>query len=150
MGRNKYIYALADYAFVVSSSFGLKAVLGRVSVEMPFPDSKISHFFVRLDGAVSEGNQQLHNQGAKAFPAEPWNGSLRELLTKAASLVESVQTEVETTTQETILDIHPQDIYQAVLPLLFLIIYKQPKETKSLAESLDVRQSQMQDWLNRA
>jgi predicted Rossmann fold nucleotide-binding protein DprA/Smf involved in DNA uptake len=74
---------------------------------------------------------------------------LRELLAKAASLVESVQVEVETTTQKTVLDIHPQDIYQAVLPFI-LNNLQQPKDAKSLAESLDIRLSQMQDWLNRA
>jgi predicted Rossmann fold nucleotide-binding protein DprA/Smf involved in DNA uptake len=147
MGRNKYIYALADYALVVSSSFGKGGTwAGAVEALSRLQDIPL---FVRLDGAVSEGNQQLHNQGAKAFPAEPWNDPLRELLTKAASLVESVQTEVETTTEETILDIHPQDIYQAVLPFI-LNHLQQPKDAKSLAECLDVRQSQMQDWLNRA
>ncbi|MBG1262714.1 DNA-processing protein DprA [Nostoc commune] len=147
MGRNKYIYALADYALVVSSSFGKGGTwAGAVEALSRLQDIPV---FVRLDGAVSEGNQQLYNQGAKAFPAEPWNDSLRELLRKAASLVEPIQTEVETTTQETILDIHPQDIYQAVLPFI-LNHLQQPKDAKSLAECLDVRQSQMQDWLNRA
>ncbi|WP_445626980.1 DNA-processing protein DprA [Nostoc sp. DSM 114167] len=147
MGRNKYIYALADYALVVSSSFGKGGTwAGAVEALSKLQDIPV---FARLDGSVSEGNQQLHNQGAKAFPAEPWNNSLRELLAKAASLVESVQVEVETTTQKTVLDIHPQDIYQAVLPFI-LNHLQQPKDAKSLAESLDIRLSQMQDWLNRA
>ncbi|MEH2375600.1 DNA-processing protein DprA [Nostoc sp.] len=147
MGRNKYIYALADYAFVVISSFGKGGTwAGAVEALSRLQDIPV---FVRLDGAVSEGNQQLHNQGAKPFPAEPWNDSLRELLTKAASLVESGQAEVEITPQETVLDIRPQDIYQAILPII-LNHLQQPKDAKSLAECLDVRLSQMQDWLNRA
>ncbi|MHC5935748.1 hypothetical protein [Nostoc sp.] len=101
-----------------------------------------------VDYAVSEGNQQLHNHGAKPFPAEPWNDSLRELLVKTASWVEPVQT-VEKIPQETVLDICPQDIYQVVLPII-LNHLQQPKDAKYLAECLDVRPSQMQDWLNRA
>ncbi|MGJ5634050.1 DNA-processing protein DprA [Nostoc sp. CALU 1950] len=147
MGRNKYIYALADYALVVSSSFGKGGTwAGAVEALSRLQDIPV---FVRLEGAVSEGNQQLHNQGAKSFPAEPWNDSLRELLTKAASCIEPIQIKVETTTQETILDIHPQDIYQAILPFI-LNHLQQPKDAKSLAECLDVRPSQMQDWLNKA
>ncbi|MEH1784349.1 MAG: DNA-processing protein DprA [Nostoc sp.] len=147
MGRNKYIYALADYALVVSSSFGKGGTwAGAVEALSRLQDIPV---FVRLEGAVSEGNQQLHNQGAKSFPAEPWNDSLRELLTKAASWIEPIKIKVETTTQETILDIHPQDIYQAILPFI-LNHLQQPKDAKSLAECLDVRPSQMQDWLNKA
>ncbi|MBL1202733.1 MAG: DNA-processing protein DprA [Nostoc sp. GBBB01] len=140
MGRNKYIYALADYALVVNSSFGKGGTwAGAVEALSRLQDIPV---FVRLHPTASEGNQQLHNQGAKPFPAEPWNDSLRELLVKAASWV-------ETTTQESILDIHPQEIYQAVLPFI-LNHLQQPKDVKSLAECLDVRPSQMQDWLNKA
>lgn len=146
MGRNKYIYALADYALVVSSSFGKGGTwAGAVEALSRLQDMPV---FVRLDGAVSEGNQQLHKQGAKPFPAEPWNDSLRELLIKAASWIEPVQT-VEKIPQETVLDIYPEDIYQAVLPII-LNHLQQPKDAKSLAECLNVRLSQMQDWLNRA
>lgn len=146
MGRNKYIYALADYALVVSSSFGKGGTwAGAMEALSRLQDIPV---FVRLDGAVSEGNEQLHNQGAKPFPAEPWNDSLRELLVKAASWIEPVQT-VEKIPQEIVLDSRPQDIYQAVLPFI-LNHLQQPKDAKSLAECLDVRPSQMQDWLNRA
>lgn len=146
MGRNKYIYALADYALVVSSSFGKGGTwAGAVEALCRLQDIPV---FVRLDGAVLEGNEQLHNQGAKPFPAEPWNDSLRELLVKAASWVEPVQT-VEKISQKTVFDIRPQDIYQAVLPFI-LNHLQQPKDAKSLAECLDVRPSQMQDWLNIA
>ncbi|WP_414516275.1 hypothetical protein [Nostoc sp. PCC 9305] len=47
------------------------------------------------------------------------------------------------------MDIYPQDIYQAVLPII-LNHLQQPKDAKSLAECLNVRLSQMQDWLNKA
>jgi len=146
MGRNKYIYALADYALVVSSSFGKGGTwAGAVEALSRLQDIPV---FVRLDGAISEGNQQLHNQGAKPFPTEPWNDTLRELLVKAASWVEPLEI-LEKIPQETVLDIHSQDIYQAVLPII-LNHLQQPKDAKSLAECLNVRLSQMQDWLNKA
>jgi predicted Rossmann fold nucleotide-binding protein DprA/Smf involved in DNA uptake len=150
MGRNKYIYTLADYALVVSSSFGKGGTwAGAVEALQRIKDTPV---FVRMHPEISEGNRQLHNLGAKSFPSEPWNDSLRELLATAASLDEPVETaEVSTTPQETI-DTHhqkPKDVYEAVLPFILSHLQK-PKDAKSLAESLDVRQSQMQDWLNRA
>lgn len=167
MGRNKYIYALADCALVVSSSVG-KGGTWAGAVEAL---ERLQHIpvFVRLHDTVSEGNLQLHNQGAKPFPSEPWNNSLWELLATAASSVEPVQTEVKTTPPEIAEDIltneplqdstaptrpntvqfSPKDIYEAVLPFI-LNHLQQPQDAKSLAESLDVRLSQMQDWLNTA
>ncbi len=167
MGRNKYIYALADYALVVSSSVGKGGTwAGAVEVLQRFKDIPV---FVRMHPNVLEGNQQLYNMGAKSFPVEPWNDSLRKLLATAASCVESVQTaEIKTTPQETaetitdepseseIVNTYPQevlyspkDIYEAVLPFI-LNHLQQPMDAKSLAESLNVRQSQMLDWLDRA
>lgn len=43
----------------------------------------------------------------------------------------------------------PKDIYEAVLPFI-LEKLQQPKDAKSLAECLDVRLAQMQDWLKKA
>ncbi|MFB2891355.1 hypothetical protein ACE1CI_00255 [Aerosakkonemataceae cyanobacterium BLCC-F50] len=45
--------------------------------------------------------------------------------------------------------ISPKNIYEAVLPLI-LDRLDQPLDAKSLAERLEVRQGQMQDWLNKA
>ncbi|WP_414581718.1 DNA-processing protein DprA [Scytonema sp. PCC 10023] len=167
MGRNKYIYALADYALVVSSSVGKGGTwAGAAEVLQRFKDIPV---FVRMHPNILEGNQQLYNMGAKPFPVEPWNDSLRELLATAGSCIESVQTaEIKTTHQEIaetitdqpsqseIVNPHPQevlyrpkDIYEAVLPFI-LNHLQQPMDAKSLAESLNVRQSQLEDWLKRA
>ncbi len=43
----------------------------------------------------------------------------------------------------------PKDIYNVVLPVIFSHL-QQPKDAKSLAESLQVRKVQMDDWLTRA
>lgn len=155
MGRNKYIYALADYALVVSSSFGKGGTwAGAVEALSKIKEVPV---FVRISPNTSEGNQQLFNQGAKPFPPEPWNNSLKEILEKHSYFVESVESQsiktnikadVYTETQD--LKLNPKiDIYTAVLPLILSHLH-QPKDPKSLAQSLEVRQSQMQDWLNRA
>ncbi|BAY62516.1 hypothetical protein NIES22_25900 [Calothrix brevissima NIES-22] len=146
MGRNKYIYALADYALVVTSSFGKGGTwAGAVEALSRLKDIPV---FVRMHPNICEGNQQLYNQGAKPFPIEPWNNSLPELLTATASLVAQVPTEEDKTSKATHTS-NSQEIYEAVLPFI-LNHLQQPKDAKSLAESLDVRLSQMQDWLNRA
>ncbi len=149
MGRNKYIYALADYALVVSSSLGKGGTwAGAVEALEKIRDIPI---FVRMHPSASEGIRQLHDKGAHAFPSEPWNTSLKELLATSVSLDEPVQI------PQAIAHSHLQNaddrtkdiIYEAVLPLI-LDHLQQPNNVKCLAESLNVRQSQMQDWLDKA
>lgn len=99
MGRNKYIYALADYALVVSSSYekggtwaGAKEALEKIK-DVPV--------FVRMQDAVPEGNRQLVKQGAKPFPVIPASslrGLLRTLLEVATTEVEAIKTDREVTT----------------------------------------------------
>lgn len=177
MGRNKHIYALSDYALVVSCSVD-KGGTWSGAVEALQRENSVP-VFVWMQGAVPEGNHQLLDKGAKAFPDEPWNGSLTALLnlvaqgdrvTNAALSVESTQNNVlqvqsqsnpaAVAVNEVLLSpvavarsgvskTYPKDIYEAVLPFI-LNNLEQPKNAKSLAECLDVRLGQMQDWLNRA
>lgn len=84
MGRNRYIYGLADYALVVNSSVGKGGTWnGAVEALQRIKDVPV---FVRIHPTVPEGNQQLQNKGAKPFPVEPWNNSFRELLATAVSV----------------------------------------------------------------
>lgn len=215
MGRNKYIYAVADYALVVSSSVGKGGTwAGATEALERIKDVPI---FVRMQETVPEGNRQLLKKGAKPLPVIPASslkGRLRTFLEAATSEVEPTKTEMEATNSETadvvenqpsvladeftgmvIQVIHsstpevkptkaeveatdsekvdvvenktsiladsfadmllpvnqssPKDIYEAVLPFI-LNHLEQPKDAKSLAESLDVRKGQIDDWLNRA
>ena len=212
MGRNKYIYALGDYALVVSSSVGKGGTwAGATEALEKIKDVPV---FVRMQGTVPEGNRQLLTKGAKLFPEEPWNNSLKALLEATTSEVEPTKTEVEVTHSE-VADVvankhsivadeftgmvisvirsstseveptkaeveaidseavnvatnersmvadsfagmlfpanqpSPKDIYEAVLPFI-LNHLEQPKDAKSLAECLDVRKGQVEDWLSRA
>ncbi len=166
MGRNKYIYALADNALAVSCSYEKGGTwAGAVEALERIKDVPV---FVRLQGTVPEGNRQLVQKGAKPFPEAPWNNSLRELLEAAISKVVPTTTEVEARQSEVadvvtnqpldnpvkdtppqVFQFSPKDIYEAVLP--FILSYlEQPLDEKSLAERLDVQLGQMRAWLKRA
>jgi len=165
MGRNKYIYALADYALVVSSSHG-KGGTWAGAVEA-LKQIRSTPVFVRIQETVPEGNRQLHKQGAKIFPQEPWHNSLKELLEVITSEVESSKTEVDSTPAQVVngelneqgkpengyLEVVPASskdiIYQAVLPII-LNHLEQPKDDQTLAESLNIQLGQMRNWLKKA
>lgn len=87
MGRNKYIYALADYALVVSSSYEKGGTwAGATEALEKIKDVPV---FVRIQEAVPEGNRQLVKQGAKPFiPASSIKGRLGTLLEATTKEVE--------------------------------------------------------------
>lgn len=82
IGRNKYIYSLANYAIVVSAAFG-KGGSWKGATETLKRENSVP-IFVRMEGNVPAGNQQLIARGAKPFPEAPWQGSLQELMAAAA------------------------------------------------------------------
>jgi len=174
MGRNKYIYALADYGLIVSSGYQTGGTWAGATEAL----SKIKDVpvFVRMQDTIPEGNQQLVKQGAKPFgyiPASSLRGLLRTVLEAVNSEVEAIEIEpnqeldkttsskpkLEEKTQVSehpvtqtipkVFPMSPKDIYEAVLPFILAHLH-QPLDTKSIAERLEVRQAQMQDWLNRA
>lgn len=154
MGRNKYIYSLADYALVVNSTFGKGGTwFGAVEALSKLKEISV---FVKMSSPVPEGNQQLYNQGAKPFPSEFENSNLRQMLTKNIADFELVKNEVMPKQPEQNVNTIPQDlttipkdIYNVVLPVI-LNHLQQPQDAKSLADSLQVRKVQMDDWLTRA
>jgi len=69
MGRNKIIYALANWALVVScqpETGGTWHGAASALKSQPVP------VFVRMDGDISAGNRRLLDRGALEFPAPPW------------------------------------------------------------------------------
>lgn len=145
MGRNKYVYSSADYALIVNSLVEKGGTwAGAIEALAKIKDIPV---FVRNQGTVSEGNQQLLKRGAKSFPEIPLNQPLKELLaiailptTKTVTLVSKFESKEQPI---------PSNIYDLILPLILHHLDK-PKDAKTLCESLDVRLVQMQDWLNRA
>ncbi len=69
MGRNKYIYALADAALVVSTAVDSG---GTWAGAVEALKRGVPPVFVRLQEPAPEGNLKLLEEGAQAFPDEPW------------------------------------------------------------------------------
>ena len=155
MGRNKYIYALCNYALVIDSSVGKGGTwAGAVEAISKLDNVTV---FVSMHPTISKGNQQLHDKGAKFFPSEPWN-DLKQLLKSITSSIEPSVFTKKTQSDKLIASntnapqenlSSSKDIYEAVLPII-LNHLQQPLDAKTLAKSLNVRLSQMQDWLNKA
>lgn len=193
MGRNKYVYALADLALVVSCSEGKGGTW-----EGALEALERQHVFVRAADHVPQGNRRLLEKGATAFPDEPWT-DIADIILRTDDYTSSTSILDLGLTQETALQEDPtpataygedevpankatlqaptdrnhsqtpQDqnrslvhsgntfgsphssdtIFEAVLPLL-LSHLRQPRDVKSLANTLDVRSDQLKDWLNKA
>jgi predicted Rossmann fold nucleotide-binding protein DprA/Smf involved in DNA uptake len=69
MGRNKYIYALADAALVVSAALGTGGTWAGAIEALKRGTTPV---FVRVREPVPEGNMKLLEEGAHSFPDEPW------------------------------------------------------------------------------
>jgi predicted Rossmann fold nucleotide-binding protein DprA/Smf involved in DNA uptake len=175
MGRNKYIYGLADYGLIVSSDYN-KGGTWAGAIEA-LKQEKTIPIFVRSEGDLPEGNKQLLKRAAKQFPTRPWGNNLSEKL--AEMCVETSTTEIiqrslllsnnlsnpvvpliELEQQQLSMKIvennsedktanTPLSVYEAVLPLI-LNILQQPLDDKSLAQALDVNLTQLKVWLKKA
>ena len=89
MGRNKYIYALADYALVISSTVSKGGTwAGATEALKKITDVPI---FVRIENNTDEGNIELVEKGAIPFPEDPWNFSLTELISETRANFSSKQ-----------------------------------------------------------
>lgn len=163
MGRNKYIYALADYGLVISSDYN-KGGTWAGAVEALKREKGIA-VFVKTEGNVSQGNRQLLKIGAREFPSAPWHHNLEQRLqeiTSAKAHSEAIQctlsfdnivsqeARIEVKNNEVVeKDTLPTNIYEAVLP--FILSYlQQPEDAKSLAKKLDINHTQLQEWLKKA
>ncbi len=161
MRRNRYIYNLADFGLVASSSSGSggtwQGAIDAIKAREPV--------FVWAGGQeVPEGNRQLIERGALPFPERPWK-NLRDELTKAhfssraaEPFQEKLIDEDPRATSERPLDDPetgreppplPATAYEAVLPVM-LHHLREPQSIKKVAELLDVGSRQAQTWLTKA
>jgi predicted Rossmann fold nucleotide-binding protein DprA/Smf involved in DNA uptake len=159
MSRNKHVYALADYALVVSSALN-KGGTWAGAVEA-LEREKTIPVFTRIQERVPEGNYELLKKGAKPFPEKPWN-HLASLLDDAIQVDAEMQTvpyqetifskNINESAEQKAAEIQvkqPEDAFEAVLSLM-LSYLSEPRGEKTLAQLLDVRTVQMRDWLNKA
>ncbi|MCY7384313.1 MAG: DNA-protecting protein DprA [Microcoleus sp. CAN_BIN18] len=98
MARNKYIYALADRALVISCSVGTGGTwAGAVEAIEKIKEIPV---FVRIDDAVPEGNRQLLKRGAQPLPfpfipGSSLRGILRTIRGESTSEFGSIETAIE-------------------------------------------------------
>ena len=81
MGRNKYIYALADFALIISAEIKKGGTWAGATEELKREDRR--PVFVRMGNSVPPGNPALVEIGAQPFPDPPWEDDLRNLFAKA-------------------------------------------------------------------
>lgn len=97
MGRNKYIYALADRALVIGCSVGKGGTwAGAIEALEKIKDVPV---FVRIDDSAPEGNRQLLKEGAKSLPLIPGSsirGRLKAILDGRTSELGEIEPQIET------------------------------------------------------
>ena len=180
MGRNKHIYALADFCLVISAETGKGGTWAGATEELKRSDAR--PVFVRDDPTAPDGNRALIKLGAQPYPELPWGDDL------VARLSEKSNTKTSPAGEQ--LSMFPKmplsspaaagvkeqgGGYFEDQPVIKREISEKPalKETvpanvfdavlpvllkalddwqkpKELAEKLKVRKPQLDDWLTRA
>lgn len=87
MGRNKLIYALSDYALVISADYRKGGTWAGAEEELKRENPL--NVFVRMTGDIPEGNRRLLSLGAMPWPNAGSEDALRDLLAKAPALARS-------------------------------------------------------------
>jgi predicted Rossmann fold nucleotide-binding protein DprA/Smf involved in DNA uptake len=174
MGRNKYIYALADFAVVVSSDYQEGGTWAGAEEELKRDVAR--PVFIRVGQNVPKGNTELLKLGGRPLADDALRLNLREFMEKSIA-GEALPTPKD---QESVLELDPDavggerklttygrqkpepisgkisvretsysapvTIMEAVKPLILKALDK-PKKVDELAMALNVRKSQIQDWI---
>ncbi len=162
MGRNKLIYALADFAVVVSSDFKTGGTWAGAEEELKRDGGRT--VFVRGGADVPRGNSELLKLGAKSFPEEAMSGDVRETLMSHGEthraeedvpapthpeITESKLVMVRESSASSAVAPLPSSIYEAVRPVL-LNALTTPKSAAELAKELNIKKPQLDDWMKTA
>jgi predicted Rossmann fold nucleotide-binding protein DprA/Smf involved in DNA uptake len=173
MGRNKLVYALADYGLVVSAEHKKGGTWeGAVEELKRKPGRPV---FIRMTGSVPVGNRKLLELGGIPFPGTSSADSPAVVLKEAAAGITTVPEEGDLPlfTQVTnarapamvratppreepkpveppvALGAVPATIYEAVLPVIVAALEK-PAPAAELATRLSVSKAQLEVWLKQA
>jgi predicted Rossmann fold nucleotide-binding protein DprA/Smf involved in DNA uptake len=174
MGRNKYIYALADFAVVVSSDYQEGGTWAGAEEELRRDGGR--PVFVRTGAGVPRGNTELLHKGAKPFPTDALASGLKDALNAAIAtraehpslplkdeviaadeppVIERTPATYPESTVEmgaTKMAVHetptvlPPSVYEAVKPLILKALDKS-RTLDDLVKTLKVRKTQLQDWV---
>lgn len=170
MGRNKYIYALADFAVVVSSDYQAGGTWAGAQEEMKRERGR--PIFVRTGAGVPTGNTELLKLKAMPFPPDALTGGLREALQTAlgcqaqtaaadeqpplpaSEAIGDPEAPSETPpapkASESAMALNEEPrtttVCDAVRPLILRALDK-PRKLEELAKMLQVRKPQLEDWV---
>jgi predicted Rossmann fold nucleotide-binding protein DprA/Smf involved in DNA uptake len=161
MGRNKLIYALAEFGLVVRFTPGeggtWAGAVERLSANRngasPVP------VFARRQGNDEAGLRELLGRGAISFPEEALDGRLMETLARAAQAgAAPVQTELFVAPlaeppPPAPAPVTVESCYSRCLPLLLGCLREKAigaSGLKALAERLEVQLAQLKAWVQRA
>jgi len=178
MGRNKLIYAMADYALVVSADHKKGGTWAGAEEELK--RGKSIAVFVRMGEQVPAGNVKLLDLGAQKWPESLNHGGLFSLLDDLASqrpepiaaesgtlsLFDFQPSPAASATQnpkekpekqesfngKSVPDVQKtqsETVYEAALPVL-LAHLGNPISVNELAKIVDVAKGQLNTWLNQA
>jgi len=172
MGRNKYIYALADYAVVVNSDYQEGGTWAGAEEELRREGGR--PVFIRVGPDVPRGNTELLKMGGRPIPGSALRKNLRDFLMQNAVCApiplqesqELITTPIDIGSKKKSSAYQqegqeagtgkiavceapysvPATVLEAVKPLIQKALEK-PKKLDDLAKALRVRKPQMQDWV---
>ncbi len=149
MERNAYIYCLADAAVVVSSESGKGGTWSGAKENLDYGWVPV---WVKPDDALGSGNPELVRRGAQWLPEEPYPlsrligdpPSARQDRLPLEPAAPSLREEPE--------PYAPADggLYSLFLARLSELSVEEPIGVRRIAESLQLRPGQVEDWLQRA
>jgi predicted Rossmann fold nucleotide-binding protein DprA/Smf involved in DNA uptake len=171
MERNKLVYALSGAALVVSSAAESG---GTWAGAVEALDCHRVTVYVRIQGAVQEGNRKLLARGAVPFPEGPWtdlrscfvpppqeanlfsaapaasgDSKLPEATTQSATQDQAPpESPVDSNTAELSTG-SPHELFAVILPEMLRAL-EEPRTEKDVEQSLGVVPAQAKAWLKRA
>lgn len=147
MGRNKIIYALADYALIVASDFNKGGTWAGATEELKRPSHR--PVFVRADLTIPKGNMELLQRGALKFPED----AVQDDISLADALRERERASGKQTTGNAPaqrISVEPASgTYEKILPELLRFL-DAPQTIQNVAEQFALDSRVAKQWLERA
>ncbi len=173
MGRNKLIYAMADYGLVVSADYNKGGTWAGAKEELK-RDNALP-VFVRIDESCPKGNQELMALGAVKWPEINSKNDLNNQLSETKSLASKKVKDVDLFAysnanrtpswkpkqneklepllvkekNEKFTDSTDNEIYDVVIPVILKHLETATK-LEDLSKTLDVSKTQLATWLKKA
>lgn len=166
MGRNKLIYAMADYGLVVSAEHKKGGTWSGATEELKRENSR--PIFVRTGSNIPQGNEKLLKLGAISWPdsikKESYREQIAEIVSNARPKNKVKQSSLFDVREKNIKEIEsnntvehigndlsniPDSVYHAVLPVI-LHQLNGSVTSEDLAKTLEVNKTQLNTWLQKA